>query len=171
MPHLPGIAEVNAAASTDAFARAIGLLFEDAAPVAGPLAARRPFGSWEELLDAAGEVIASLPYGEKLRLLRAHPRIGERPERLRRRSALSYAEQGGDVTDAAVDARLAELNTTYEVRHGFPFVEFVAGRPRAALVEVLARRLQRPTDQELAAGLDAVLAIARDRLTKLRAED
>jgi 2-oxo-4-hydroxy-4-carboxy--5-ureidoimidazoline (OHCU) decarboxylase len=63
-------------------------------------------------------------------------------------------------------ARLDGLNDAYESRFGFPFVEWVAGRPKAAIVAVLEARLQRDRDTELAAGCEALLAIARDRLAR-----
>jgi 2-oxo-4-hydroxy-4-carboxy--5-ureidoimidazoline (OHCU) decarboxylase len=140
-------------------------LFEDAGPLAGELARRRPFGSWSSLLDAAADAAAELPEPAKVALLRGHPRIGTDPATLARRSELSHAEQGDADEDA--DRELATLNDAYEARFGFPFVVFVAGRPRAALVGVLAERLGRSRDAELAEGVAAVVAIARDRLATL----
>jgi 2-oxo-4-hydroxy-4-carboxy--5-ureidoimidazoline (OHCU) decarboxylase len=64
---------------------------------------------------------------------------------------------------------LAVLNDEYEARFGFPFVVFVAGRPRAALVGVLEQRLGRTRAEELHEGTAAMVAIARDRLRTLEA--
>jgi hypothetical protein len=124
--------------------RLLAPLFEDAGILAAPIAAGRPYGSWAEVVDAA---------------------------ELARRSALSFAEQGGAAgADTTADERLAVLNDQYEARFGFPFVVFAAGRPRAELAGVLKARLGRPRAVELAEGTAAMVAIARDRLRKLTRE-
>lgn len=43
---------------------------------------------------------------------------------------------------------------------------FVNGRPKQAILQVLQQRLPRDTDAELREGLQAMMAIARDRLKK-----
>jgi len=60
-------------------------------------------------------------------------------------------------------AELARLNAEYEARHGFRFVVFVDRRPRREILGVLRGRLERPTDQEREAGIDALVSIAQDR--------
>jgi 2-oxo-4-hydroxy-4-carboxy-5-ureidoimidazoline decarboxylase len=93
---------------------------------------------------------------EKIATLNAHPRIGEDPKRL---SARALSEQGADALP-----ELRRLNAAYERRFGFRFVVFVDRRPKAVIVEVLRQRLQRSRAEELAAGLEAIVEIARDRL-------
>jgi 2-oxo-4-hydroxy-4-carboxy--5-ureidoimidazoline (OHCU) decarboxylase len=111
----------------------------------------------ENPLGRVREVAASLSDEEKREALAAHPAIGARGL-----SARSAAEQGsGD--DPAVLAELAELNRAYEERFGFRFVVFVNGRSRAELVPVLRARLERTRADELATGLDELIAIAIDR--------
>lgn len=173
LPRLPPIAELNDLPE-DRFAEAIRPLFEAAPPLAVGLAARRPFESYEALLEAAEQVIAGLAERQRVDVINAHPRIGERAEAVRRSSALSYREQGYDAEaglDPAEVARvyreLAELNAAYEARHGFRFVVFVNRRPKSAILEVLKARLNRSREQEMAAALEAMLLIARDRLRQL----
>jgi 2-oxo-4-hydroxy-4-carboxy--5-ureidoimidazoline (OHCU) decarboxylase len=108
-------------------------------------------------LGDAREVLRGLPEEEQVEALNAHPPIGARG--LTGRSA---AEQGSD-DDAAVLARLAELNAEYEVTFGFRFLVFVNRRPRQQIVPVLEARLARPREEELETGLDELVAIARDR--------
>ena len=149
-------------------AAALRPLFEDAGPLVEHLVGT-PFASWDEVVDAARAAIEAMDDLERAVLLVAHPRIGADPNELARRSHMSWSEQGGDgPTSTDVTARLAELNDRYEEIFGFPFVEWMAGRPRAALVPVLEARLARPRDVELAAGCAALLAIAADRLARLR---
>jgi OHCU decarboxylase len=174
-PRLPPIDEVNGLPE-DRFADAIRPLFEAAPPLAAVLAARRPFASYEALLDAAEAAIAQMSEEQKVAVINAHPRIGESADSVRRTSALSYREQGYDA-EAGLDPaevervyrELAELNAAYEAKHGFRFVVFVNRRPKSAILEVLKDRLPNPRAQEMATALEAMLLIARDRLRTLAA--
>jgi 2-oxo-4-hydroxy-4-carboxy-5-ureidoimidazoline decarboxylase len=95
---------------------------------------------------------------------------------VRQRSALSYREQGY-AAEAGLDAEqvaqvyreLAELNAAYEARFGFRFVVFVNRRPKAVILEVLRERINNPRAAELQTALEAMVAIARDRLATLQA--
>ena len=89
-------------------------------------------------------------------VVNAHPRIGESAAVVRQTSALSYREQGYEAEAGLsadelerVYAELARLNAAYEALHGFRFVVFVNGRPKAAILEVLRERIARPREQEL----------------------
>lgn len=96
-------------------------------------------------------------------MINAHPRIGERPDRV---SALSFKEQGYDRDATHPDAllRLATLNDEYEQKFGFRFVVFVNRRSKEALIPVLESRLRHTRDAERRTALHEILAIARDRL-------
>jgi 2-oxo-4-hydroxy-4-carboxy--5-ureidoimidazoline (OHCU) decarboxylase len=144
-------------------AAAMRPLWEDAGPLV-PLLVGVEVGSWAAHIDRAEQAIAAMDPATRAVLLRAHPRIGAPPVELARRSVTSLAEQGGAAEEPAVLARLAAGNDAYEARFGFPFVEFVAGRSRRSIIAVLEDRLRRDRDTELAAGCEALVAIARDRL-------
>jgi 2-oxo-4-hydroxy-4-carboxy-5-ureidoimidazoline decarboxylase len=109
-------------------------------------------------LGRANSLVHELPSDEKRELLDAHPAIGQRTGL----SARSAVEQGDDA-DAAVLAELDRLNSAYEARHGFRFVVFVNRRPKAAILDVLRSRIDRPTNEELETALDELVAIAVDR--------
>ena len=111
----------------------------------------------EDPLGSAEDAIAELDEAEKVEALNAHPAIGA--THLSERSA---AEQGGE-GDPAVMTELAYLNQVYEEKFGFRFVVFVAGRPKAEILEVLRERLERTRDEELRTGFEELVAIARDR--------
>ena len=108
-------------------------------------------------LAEAPDVIAGLADHDKVEALNAHPAIGAP-----RLSARSAQEQGSD-TEPAILTELAYLNQVYEEKFGFRFVVFVAGRPKAEILEVLRERLERDREQELETGLEELVAIARDR--------
>jgi len=109
-------------------------------------------------LVRARTLVHELSEDEKREILDAHPAIGQRTAL----SARSAAEQGAD-DYSDVLAELAELNAEYERRHGFRFVVFVNRRPKAAILEVLRERLDRPTEDELETALGELVAIAEDR--------
>ena len=90
---------------------------------------------------------------EQAEALAAHPRIGEPSE-----------EQRG--AEPEVLAELERLNGEYEEVFGFRYVTFVAGRTRAELLPEFRERLGRTREEELADGLRALAAIARDRWTR-----
>jgi 2-oxo-4-hydroxy-4-carboxy--5-ureidoimidazoline (OHCU) decarboxylase len=127
-------------------------LFEGRTDLVEALAGR------EDPLGSARDVLAGLPREQQIATLNAHPAIGARSGL----SARSAVEQGTD-DDPDVLGELARLNADYEARHGFRFVVFVNRRPRREILEVLRDRLERPTAEELARGLDELVAIAIDR--------
>jgi 2-oxo-4-hydroxy-4-carboxy--5-ureidoimidazoline (OHCU) decarboxylase len=127
-------------------------LFEGDTALVRRLAAR------EDPLRNAREVIATLSEQEKLEALNAHPAIGARTGL----SARSAAEQGVDA-DSETLAELARLNAEYERRFGFRFVVFVNRRPKAEILEVLRRRIDRTPEEELDTAVEELVAIAEDR--------
>lgn len=146
--------------------QALRPLWEEAGPLVGRLAGR-PFASWTEVMDAAEQEVAAMSETERGELLQAHPRLGEVPSTLRSRSETSWREQGGARSADETTSRLwGELNDRYERTFGFPFVEWVAGRPLEMIVPVIRARLRRDRATELAAGCAALIAIARDRLRR-----
>jgi 2-oxo-4-hydroxy-4-carboxy--5-ureidoimidazoline (OHCU) decarboxylase len=127
-------------------------LFEGDTALVRRLAAR------EDPLRSAREVIQTLSEEEKLEALNAHPAIGARTGL----SARAAAEQGDDA-DAETLADLARLNAEYERRFGFRFVVFVNRRPKAEILEVLRRRIDRSREEELDTAVEELVAIAEDR--------
>jgi 2-oxo-4-hydroxy-4-carboxy--5-ureidoimidazoline (OHCU) decarboxylase len=131
-------------------------VFEASSPLAQRLAAEEPFESDEEMLRRAEELLASLPEADRVATLNAHPRIGERAAAM---SPRSRSEQGADVLP-----ELDALNDEYERKFGFRFVVFVNRRPKSEIVEVLRTRLRNQREDEMTAGLRAILDIAADRV-------
>jgi 2-oxo-4-hydroxy-4-carboxy--5-ureidoimidazoline (OHCU) decarboxylase len=115
----------------------------------------------EDPLGQARKVLADAPEDEQIEALGTHPRIGQRVN-ISEQAAL---EQGSD-EDPVLLAALVKLNKSYEQKYGFRFVVFVDGRPRAEILSVLRQRLQNSREEELAAGLDDLVAIALDRWRK-----
>ena len=127
------------------------------------LALRIGEGDTETVLHRARELIGAMTEDERIAVLNAHPRIGATTGL----SSRSAAEQGAtEATDRSTLAELARLNDEYERAFGFRCVVFVAGRSRADIIPIMRARLGRGRDEELAAGIEEFLAIAKDRLTR-----
>jgi 2-oxo-4-hydroxy-4-carboxy--5-ureidoimidazoline (OHCU) decarboxylase len=89
------------AAPADEFTASVAPLFEGAPEFLARLAAARPFGSWERLLDRAREIAHAMSEPLQVELIDAHPRLGAPPGSV---SAMSFVEQGYDRERAAFDA-------------------------------------------------------------------
>jgi 2-oxo-4-hydroxy-4-carboxy--5-ureidoimidazoline (OHCU) decarboxylase len=151
------------------FTALLAPLFEAAPRFIDRLAAGRPYGSWSALFERAEAVALAMPADEQLELIDAHPRIGAPPGSV---STLSFVEQGygqeraqasAEAERLRVQGDLERLNAAYEARFGFRFVVFVAGRPRSAIVPLMARALDADRAREMERALRDVVAIARDR--------
>jgi 2-oxo-4-hydroxy-4-carboxy--5-ureidoimidazoline (OHCU) decarboxylase len=129
---------------------------EGSTPLARKVRAGGPYQSPAEVVAAMRVALPSLTEEEKIATLNAHPRIGEDPSRL---SARSLSEQGAESLP-----ELDRLNAEYERRFGFRFVVFVNRRPKSEIVQVLRQRLVRTREEEMDAGLHAIVDIAEDRL-------
>lgn len=127
------------------------------------LAERVGEGDVESVLARARELIAGMTEEHKVAVLNAHPRIGARAGLSPRSAAEQRSDEEADPTTLA---ELERLNDAYERTFGFRCVVFVRGRSRAELVPIIRARLARSREAELAAGIDAFLAIARDRLER-----
>jgi 2-oxo-4-hydroxy-4-carboxy--5-ureidoimidazoline (OHCU) decarboxylase len=130
-------------------------LFEASSPLGARLAGKRQ-AEGVDVIAEARRLLPELSEAERVATLNAHPRIGERTERM---SARSRQEQGTDQLP-----RLEALNRRYEARFGFRFVTFVAGRSKPAILEELGVRLERSRAEEMETGLEAIIAIAEARL-------
>ena len=136
--------------------------FENAGPLVERLRAEGPFPNDQVMLARAREILYDLPESDQIAVINAHPRIGERPDKV---SAESFQEQGydRDTTPPEVFLRLASLNEEYEQKFGFRFVVFVNRRSKEALVPLLEARLRGRRDEERQTALREILAIAEDR--------
>lgn len=162
---LPAIEALDALDDAS-FARHLAVLFEDAPAFLQRLSAARPHFSYDQLLTRADAIAHEMPEEAQIELLHAHPRIGAAPAAM---SALSYREQGyeRDTGTVELQARLDQLNDAYEGQFGFRFVIFVAGRSRTEIAAIMERQLGADRSAELRRGLADVIAIARDRLSRL----
>ena len=113
MQSLPNISILNHH-SFERFNNVISILFEPAIPLANALYDKRPFTDYDQMLKTAAQIIAELSESERMHVVNAHPRLGEK-----KLSSLSALEQGSILDSDAIDKKLAALNFDYENKHGF----------------------------------------------------
>ena len=145
--------------------RLLGRLFERAGPLLDRLRREGSFADGHALLARARQLVGTLSEAEQIAVINAHPRIGERPDKV---SAESFREQGydRDTTPPEIMLRLATLNEEYEQKFGFRFVIFVNRRSQEAIVPLFEARLRGTRDEERRTALREILAIAEDRLKR-----
>lgn len=113
------------------------------------LADARPYGSADELIEAAEVAASPFTSTEIEGALAHHPRIGERPTGPSAEAAMSRSEQAGvDASDAEVAAALAAGNRAYEERFGRVFLIRAAGRSSRDILDALTERLAHTPEEE-----------------------
>ncbi len=160
LDHLNGL-------SAEAFAAALGDIFEHAPWVAAAAAAKRPFATVAALHEAMMQAVRTAPREAQLAFLRGHPELGGKVARAGAMTADSVAEQGSLGLDRLSDAefeRFEALNRAYAARFGFPFIICVRRQTRDAILNEFERRTALPPEGEFAAALDEIGHITRLRL-------
>jgi xanthine dehydrogenase D subunit len=154
----------------DAFAAALGGVFERSPWVARAAAARRPFADVAALHAALEAAMRAAPPDRRLALIRAHPELAGREAAAGELTEASTREQAGAGLDrlSAGDAReLRELNRAHRERFGFPLVICVREHTTASLLRFARARLDRGAEEEADTALGEIAKIARLRLDDL----
>jgi OHCU decarboxylase len=163
--------ELNALPAA-AFVATLGGLFEHSPWVAEGVVGARPFDTAQHLLDAMRQCVARAGPEAQLRLIRAHPRLGNRGPKPQVLTAASSQEQRGAGLEACSPfqyAQLERLNAAYFEKFGFPFILAVRGHTPESILEQCAERLERSAGTEQAAALTQIGLIAGYRLAQLLA--
>jgi 2-oxo-4-hydroxy-4-carboxy-5-ureidoimidazoline decarboxylase len=157
------LAELNACDAA-AFTAVLGGLFEHSPWVAEETAARRPFRDAAHLHADLCATMRRAPRERRLALIRAHPDLAVRLEKL---TEASQREQAGAGLDRLGEAELAEfkgLNAAYRERFGFPFVICARLNAKEAILEAMRRRLGHAPAAEEETALGEIEKIATLRL-------
>jgi 2-oxo-4-hydroxy-4-carboxy-5-ureidoimidazoline decarboxylase len=132
--------------------------------------AGRPYGTVEQLLDAAEHACRSLPPQDVDEALSAHPRIGDRADGPAQEASWSRQEQSSVTdADAATKRALRAGNVEYEQRFGRVFLIRAAGRAPGEMLAELRRRLVNDPEAERREVVDQLAQITRLRVEKLLA--
>ncbi|MGE0563186.1 MAG: 2-oxo-4-hydroxy-4-carboxy-5-ureidoimidazoline decarboxylase [Pseudolabrys sp.] len=150
----------------EAFAAALGPIFEHSPWVAEHAFAARPFATVAAVHEAMMAALRGSPAGRQLAVIKAHPELGSKVARADI-TAESRSEQGSLGLDRLSDdefARFQTLNTQYRDRFGFPFIVCVRRHTRDSILRVFAQRLANDPETERAAALTEIGYIARLRI-------
>ena len=160
------LAEINAL-DRGKFVAALGGVFEHSPWVADAAWAERPFVNLGALHAAMVAAMRSASAEAQLALVRAHPELAGKAAIRGELTAGSRSEQSGaGLTHCSPQelARLKDLNDTYNIKFGFPFIIAVNGLDRAAIIARFAERLERERPVEFEEALQQIARIARFRL-------
>jgi 2-oxo-4-hydroxy-4-carboxy-5-ureidoimidazoline decarboxylase len=157
----------------DAFAAALGGVFEHSPWVARDAYARRPFASLDALAGALAAAMRAAPRERQLALIRAHPELAGREARAGELTEASTSEQsraGLDRLSADEVHALEDLNRSYRERFGFPLVVCVREHTKDSIVAWGRARLRHTPDAEITTALGEIAKIAGLRLRDLVAD-
>jgi 2-oxo-4-hydroxy-4-carboxy-5-ureidoimidazoline decarboxylase len=130
------------------------------------VSARRPFGTVDDLHEAADAELQSLTEDELDDALAGHPRIGE--TRPGQDGAWSRHEQSGlDGAHADTLDAIAQANVAYENRFGHVYLVCATGKSADELLALLHARLHNDPQTERAVVRDELAKINRIRLARL----
>ncbi|MFD3452554.1 2-oxo-4-hydroxy-4-carboxy-5-ureidoimidazoline decarboxylase [Streptomyces sp. NPDC058691] len=157
----PALARFNAVGAAEAAA----LLHEVCASRAwgAEVAAGRPYGSVEALLEASDTAMTGLTADDLAEAMAGHPPIG----RPKPGDPASAREQSG-VQDS-LRARLLELNLAYQERHGHVFLICATGRTGDEMLAALHERIGNDSATERGIVRTELGKINRIRLTRFAA--
>lgn len=163
--------QLNAAGGDEAV-RLLDGIYEHSPWIAEAALAHRPFRSLAHLKCVMAHVVKEAGADEQLALVRAHPELAGKALVAQSLTPESTGEQhqAGLATCTPDEyARLQQLNADYTAKFGFPFILAVrgprgAGLSRREIIATFERRLDNPSDVELAEALRNVHRIAELRL-------
>jgi OHCU decarboxylase len=164
------LADLNRAGH-EAFAAALGPVFEHSPWVAGRAHAARPFASVAALHQAMMRAVFEASRAEQLALIRAHPELAGREAAAGTLTADSTSEQGRLGINALTRAefeRMRELNRRYSEKFGFPcIIALRLHADRASVFAEFERRVANDAEAEIENALGQIGHIARGRLDRL----
>jgi 2-oxo-4-hydroxy-4-carboxy-5-ureidoimidazoline decarboxylase len=153
-----------------AFAAALGHVYEHAPWVAARAAARRPFASRAALQAAMREVVMQAGEAEQTALICGHPELAGKTAISRELTPDSTREQQGAGLDRLTRVeyeRFHVLNAAYRNRFGFPFIMAVKGRGKDEILAAFATRLENGRDVEFRTALEQIGLISGFRLADI----
>jgi OHCU decarboxylase len=133
------------------------------------MALRRPFASFDRLLQAAAEIWRGLDAADWLEAFQAHPRIGERKAPVPTASAAWSAQEQSGMSRAqtGVASALEEANQEYAEKFGFIFIICATGKTAEEMLENLRSRLSNSPEHELRVAVEEQNKITLLRLKRL----
>jgi 2-oxo-4-hydroxy-4-carboxy-5-ureidoimidazoline decarboxylase len=120
-----------------------------------------------ELAAAMKAIVSNSSTEHKLTLLRAHPDLCEKVDKLKALTKESQTEQGRAGLQSMTDdetARFTKFNTMYREKFNFPFILAVRNATKYTVLAALEGRVKNPYEREFATAMEQVHKIAWMRL-------
>jgi OHCU decarboxylase len=158
------------ALSSDEFVRRFGTVFQGGDWIAEQAAEQRPFTCSAELRDALHRPLFEMPREVQTDLIRCYPSLAGQALAEKQLGPHSLRDQYGaglHRLEPDQSSRLAEVNTAYGARFGFPLVICVRGKTQDEVIEIAESRLHNSPAQERATALVEITKIANARLGDL----
>jgi OHCU decarboxylase len=134
-------------------------------------ARRRPFASFDRLLQAASEIWWQLDPADWMEAFRAHPPIGHSQSTAHtsaQAQAWSALEQSGmSRAGVGVTMNLEEANREYLEKFGYIFIVCATGKTAEEMLAILRSRLPNTPEQEIRVAAEEQNEITRLRLERL----
>ena len=135
------------------------------------MARRRPFASFDRLLQAAAETWWRLDPADWMEAFRAHPQIGGRQsaahKSLQAQAWSAFEQSGMSRAGVGVTMELEEANQEYLTKFGYIFVVCASGKSAEEMLALLRSRLPNSLEQEIRVAAEEQIKITRLRLERL----
>jgi 2-oxo-4-hydroxy-4-carboxy-5-ureidoimidazoline decarboxylase len=120
-----------------------------------------------ELFQAMSQIVDNATHEEKLQLLRTHPDLCEKIEKLKTLTQSSQLEQSRAGLHTLTDeeqVQFTQFNQQYKAKFGFPFILAVRNVTKYTVLSAIEGRINLSWDAEFAGALNQVHKIAWMRL-------
>ena len=125
----------------------------------------------DELFIKMKSIVECASNKEKLKLLCAHPELGNKLQKLNNLTDFSKLEQKSAGLDQCSDEEfdsLTRLNKEYRLKFDFPFIIAVKGLTKVNIIDEMKKRLDNSYIQEFNTALKEVHKIAKIRLDDIK---
>ena len=125
----------------------------------------------DELFIKMKSIVECASDKEKLKLLCAHPELGNKLQKLNNLTDFSKLEQKLAGLDQCSDEEfetLTRLNKEYSAKFNFPFIIAVKGLTKANIIDEMKKRVKNSYNQEFNTALKEVHKIAKIRLDDIK---
>lgn len=161
------IEDVNHLSASD-FLQTFGFLYEHSPWVVEEVEKLRPFENLAEMQLAMTSCVNAADETARLALLKSHPELAGKEaldNALTSASEQEQASAGLDKMTAKEYSVFADLNQSYKMKFGFPFIVCVRLTDKQGIMSAMQRRVNNTLDEELKTSLSEV-----EKIVKLRSE-
>ena len=163
------ISDLNAS-SKDDFVASLANIFEHSPWIAERAASARPFAGVNELFAAMKSAVDHAPVELRLRLIKAHPDLADKTQRVAGLTAESSAEQNSAGLDRLSEAEyqaFERVNNAYRAKFGFPYIVCVRRHTKDSILRDFERRLPNDAAAEMQKSVEEICRIAALRIDQL----